>query len=56
MAWLLLLVIFWKPAYYLGVKLYHKYRTKNVELSVENGNKAKNWFLSLFDLVKPWNM
>lgn len=53
MSYLLLLVIFWKPFYYILMYLYEKYKNKNIEESNIYYNKSINWFFSLWSLVKP---
>ena len=45
MSYLLLLVIFWKPMYHVVMYFYKKDASYLTE--------AKNWFSSLFDLVRP---
>lgn len=51
MSWFsILLVIFWKPIWYMGNYLYHKFAKKDdiVDIWLEN---TKNWFLELKKLV-----
>lgn len=48
MFWILLLVLVWKPIYLIGYKYF--YLKDQAALGL-----AKNWFLSLWDLVKPFN-
>lgn len=52
MAWLLLLVVFWKPVYFLIRSLTSKFATKDGNSQLWLG-KAKDWLKMLWELVKP---
>lgn len=45
MAWLALLLIFWKPAMHMAMWAYFK--------DVQYKDKAINWFWQLWQLVRP---
>lgn len=59
MIWfLVVLVIFWKPIYYLGMFLYYGWKNPvNVVKENEYHNKYKNlfgeWFKQFWSLLKP---
>lgn len=45
MSWLVLLIVFWKPLYYLGFAAFKRDK-EYIELT-------KDWFISLYELIKP---
>ncbi len=49
MLYLLLLLLLWKPIYLVGYLYFYKKDPSALGL-------AKNWFLALWDLVKPLNV
>lgn len=52
MAWFLLLVIFYKPIYFIGQYFYHKFYAKD-DQDQYYYEKAVFWFASLVNLVWP---
>ena len=50
MFWFLFLIIFWKPLYWVGQYIYHKFYKKDdgEHIYMEN---AQNWFKELWRLV-----
>ena len=52
MAWLILLVVFWKPVYQLGRAAYAKFGSKDDTHSYWL-EQSKDWFKQLLVLVKP---
>ena len=50
MAWLLLLVVFWKPIWYSGKLLYNKIKKIDDPTPL---NKLKAWGSAWLELVKP---
>lgn len=52
MSYLLLLVVFWKPVYFLTRSMVSKFATKDGNTEIWLG-KAKEWLKMLWELVKP---
>lgn len=54
MIWLLaLLVIFWKPLFWLSKGVYVYFSKKDPALAYEQLLKIKDWLVQLWSLVKP---